>query len=262
MDKIESLIKTLTDLKEELNKNTPVSAVEDQKVNLNNPYNEQDEEKKKLKKASADKMLKEEDVEKAEAKPKLPEPVPREKLKPGQVREGDISSDYTDRSLNPETGGKYGKIHGGNPKKPAGQLKEAAIEHEDGKYKQRVSGASELRNEPKYRLPLNSLKKEELTCSANGQWSLDKTFTPEQSEKLYNHQMEQAKLKMQHGSTGQHAVKEYTSAIQGTAEEQAGRQHEAQHGKAGVPKVLSGDAKVKAVAAFKPRAQAKGMKLK
>lgn len=61
MDKLDALIKTLTDFKEELNKNvnasydsTPNMAKEEaalpDKVNLNNPYNEQHEDEKKKKK--------------------------------------------------------------------------------------------------------------------------------------------------------------------------------------------------------------------
>lgn len=74
MDKIDSLIKTLTEFKEELNKNTncapgstPNMTKEEapqevpEKVNLNNPYNEQEDDKKKkkeeLEKASKDPAL-------------------------------------------------------------------------------------------------------------------------------------------------------------------------------------------------------------
>lgn len=74
MDKIDSLIKTLTEFKEELNKNmncAPGSASNmtkeeapqevPEKVNLNNPYNEQEDDKKKkkeeLEKASKDPAL-------------------------------------------------------------------------------------------------------------------------------------------------------------------------------------------------------------
>jgi hypothetical protein len=47
MNKIDFLIKTLTEFKEELEKADTQEAPE--KVNLNNPYNEQDDEKKKKK---------------------------------------------------------------------------------------------------------------------------------------------------------------------------------------------------------------------
>jgi len=66
-----------------------------------------------------------------------------------KVHEEDTSSDNTDASINPGLGGKYGKIHGGDPRKLAkrplksGGLDDKAVE---GK-KQRISGASSLRHE-------------------------------------------------------------------------------------------------------------------
>jgi hypothetical protein len=76
--------------------------------------------------------------------------------KPVKIHEPDFSSEHTDRSLNPGLGGKYGKIHGGDPRKlksrphKSGGLDDEVIEGR----KKRISGASTLRTEdtPKERI--------------------------------------------------------------------------------------------------------------
>lgn len=68
-----------------------------------------------------------------------------------KVREEDLSSRHTDPSINPALGGKYGKIHGGDPKKlstrpnKSGGLDDVAVDMVNGKPKKRISGASSLR---------------------------------------------------------------------------------------------------------------------
>ncbi len=62
-----------------------------------------------------------------------------------KVNAEDVSSKHTDPSINAALGGKYGKIHGGNPKKPTGALKDTPIENVNGKPMQRISGASAKR---------------------------------------------------------------------------------------------------------------------
>jgi hypothetical protein len=63
------------------------------------------------------------------------------------VRDEDVSSRHTDPTINPKLGGKYGKIHGGDPKKGEKDpiTGDMAIDVVDGKPKKRVSGASSLR---------------------------------------------------------------------------------------------------------------------
>lgn len=75
------------------------------------------------------------------------------------VRSPDQSSTNTDRSINPSLGGKYGKVHGGDPRKmPNGGSPDhhvmnhptqgdLLVENVKGKMKARVSGASSLRNQ-------------------------------------------------------------------------------------------------------------------
>jgi hypothetical protein len=63
------------------------------------------------------------------------------------VYEEDPSSMHTDRSINPALGGKYGKVHGGDPRKGDKITRDQVIEGKDGKYRKRVSGASRLRSE-------------------------------------------------------------------------------------------------------------------
>jgi len=63
-----------------------------------------------------------------------------------KVREEDWSSRHTDPTINPALGGKYGKIHGGDPRKPDNKVNaDQVIENVSGKPKKRVSGASNLR---------------------------------------------------------------------------------------------------------------------
>jgi hypothetical protein len=74
------------------------------------------------------------------------------KPKASRVHESNISSIHTDPSINPNLGGKYGKVHGGDPRKNfkgpgSGDHVNADnfIERKGNKFKQRISGASSLR---------------------------------------------------------------------------------------------------------------------
>jgi len=62
-----------------------------------------------------------------------------------KINSEDVSSKHTDPSINAALGGKYGKIHGGNPKKPTGALKDTPIHNVGGKPMKPVSGASPKR---------------------------------------------------------------------------------------------------------------------
>ena len=62
------------------------------------------------------------------------------------IRKPDTSSKNTDPSVNPALGGKYGKVHGGDPRKSTFQ-DDHLVENVKGKPRVRVSGASDLRTE-------------------------------------------------------------------------------------------------------------------
>ena len=93
-------------------------------------------------------------------------PKPKPEPKP-DIHHEDHSSMHTDPSINPNLGGKTGKIHGGDPRKDAykhgvkdvkGSIgvqtrpdgAQHLIERVGNKWRRRVSGASELRSDSPY----------------------------------------------------------------------------------------------------------------
>lgn len=68
------------------------------------------------------------------------------------VREENWSSEFTDKSINSELGSKYGKVHGGDPRKNdrgilpyPGRKEDMVVEKVNGKWMKRISGASSIR---------------------------------------------------------------------------------------------------------------------
>lgn len=142
MDKIESLIKALTELKEELFKAIPPTQEEVPKVNLNNPYNEQASDKDSKSKKPAKK-----DESYGKIIIKDPKPQPTDKDAPyGKIirKEEEMDKASKDPALAPKEV----------------KIKQLQAQIDAGTYK------------PDPKKIADKMLKEELTCSENGQWNI------------------------------------------------------------------------------------------